>query len=290
MDPAKRLTIGNSLAPVVLAAVLLWTPCAAHPGIDEQIADLTERIAADGQDAVLYLRRGELHRIHRDWPKAEADYAKALRLDPDLLAARMCLGRMKLDAGEPAEARAVLDVYLAKRPDDPVGLVTRARALERLSLHLEAARDYDAAIASPKDRRPKPEYFLERAQALAAAGAAHYAEALRGLDEGLERLGRPVTLQNFAVELELKRRNFDAALDRLDRMWSGMARRETWLTRRGEILEAAGRFDEARAAYRGTLDAIDALPASRQANRAVARLADEARAGVARLDDKQAAR
>ena len=53
-----------------------------------------------------------------------------------------------------------------------------------------------------------------------------------------------------------------------------------------EILEVAKRFDEARAAYEQTLIAIEALPASRRKNRAVTRLAEQARAALERLEEK----
>lgn len=271
---------------VLFAAAICHAPAMAHPAIEQQISDLDERIAESPAEAALYLRRGELHRIHREWKLAEADYVKALRLEPELLTAEMCLGKMKLEQGRPKQARESLQRYLEKRPQDTVARVAFARALAQLSRHLEAAAEFDRAIRSVHDGKPKPEYYLERARALAGAGRKHYDAALAGLDEGLARLGQPVTLQNYAIELELERRHYDQALDRLDRMWSGSARRETWLVRRGEILERAGRFDEARAAYGETLTAIEALSARRQSNRAVARLADEARSGLARIADR----
>ena len=103
-------------------------------------------------------------------------------------------------------------------------------------------------------------------------------------DAGLERLGQPVTLQLYAIELELTRGRHDAALARLDRIAAQANRQETWLVRRGEILESAGRVEEARVAYSAALEAIKTLPASRRANRAVKTLQDEAEAALNRLD------
>jgi tetratricopeptide (TPR) repeat protein len=282
MKKTERIGIYALLAVgLAVACALLTGTTAAHPGIDEQIARLDEEIAATPGDAKLYLRRGELHRIHRDWEKAEADYRAALERDEGLRIAEFCLGRLKIEAGDPAAGRAILDRYLSARPNDAEARVFRARALAALGDPLAAAEDFSTAIRA--DETPRPEYFLERARALAAAGPDHVAQALEGLDEGLRLLGEPVTLQLFAIDLELERRNYDAALRRLERIASQSVRQEPWLVRKASILEAAGRLEEARSAYRQTLESLETLPAGRRGNRAVERLEQEARQALERL-------
>jgi len=272
-----------------MALVWLPGPTWSHPAIDKQIQELSARIVDSPTDAKLYLRRGELHRIHRDWSKAESDYRASLRLDPQLVIADYCLGRLKLDSGNPNEARGFLDRYLKQRPTDPEALATRARARTALGEHVAAAKDFTGAIEYAPNGAPRPEYFLERARALEAAGPSHVADALTGLDEGVEQLGDVITLQLYAVDLELARGNYEAALERLDRISAQSVRQEPWLVRKATILEAAGRTEEARAAYEKTLTSIDSLPASRRTNKAVTRLEDEAREALKRLGtDKQA--
>lgn len=278
----RRIVPSAVLWAALVSVGAVLCPALAHPAIDDQIAGLNARIAEDPDDAALYLRRGELHRIHRNWTEAEADYARALKMNPELLTARMSLGRMRLEAGQPKAALTELDVYLKSRPRDPVALVARARALEKLGRHLQAAESFSRAIAVSEEQRPRPEYYLERARALVAAGPKHSDQALLGLDEGLARLGQPVTLQNFAIEIELKRKRYDQALTRLDAMWAGSQRRETWSLRRGEILELAGRMPEAGQAYRLTLTAIEELTPARRENRAVQQLERQAIEGIER--------
>jgi tetratricopeptide (TPR) repeat protein len=268
---------------VVLALIWLAVPAWSHPAIDAQIEDLTAMIEESPTDANLFLRRGELHRIHRDWPKAEADYRASLELDPQLVIADYCLGRLRLDAGDPAGARAHLDRYLKQRPTDPEALAARARALNALGKHVEAAKDFTGAIDNSANDSPRPEYFLERARALEAAGPSHIAEALTGLDDGVDRLGEIITLQLFAVDLELARSNYEGALRRLDLISARSVRQEPWLVRKATILEAAGRNEDARAAYEQTLASINSLPSSRRNNKAVTRLENEAREALERL-------
>jgi predicted Zn-dependent protease len=275
--------------PVLLVAAMCLLPSAdAHPGIDEQITDLDKRIAATPTDATLYLRRGELYRIHRDWAQAESDYRHALKLDPDLVIVQQCIGRMMLESDRAAGAIKPLETYLGKRPSDTKTLALLSRAYLKLGKNLEAAQSYTRTLASVTDGKPRPEYYLERARALVAAGPKHIDKALAGLDEGLKALSYPITLQLYAIELEIDHLRYDAALTRLDQIASGSARKETWLIRRGEILEKAGRPEPAKQAYEQALDAIASLPESRIKNRAVERLLAQATAGIERLDAKPA--
>jgi predicted negative regulator of RcsB-dependent stress response len=129
---------------------------------------------------------------------------------------------------------------------------------------------------------------LERAQALASAGDGHVAEALRSLDEGVAELGPVVTLQLLAIELELRRKTYDAALARLDAVAAQSPRKETWLERRGQILASAGRAAEAGEAFVAALAAVEALPPPRRRVRAVIELEARLRTALARSSSRAA--
>ena len=274
-------------ATLIVLALLTGTFSGAHPGIDQQIADINERIEAEPANGSLYLRRGELHRIHRDWPLSEADYRRALQLDPELAIVDQALGRMLLESGQAKKALAPLKTYLKNCPEATTAHALLGRAFMQLGRYLDSAESYARALASLKDGKPRPEYFLERARALAAAGKEHRKAAIECLDDGLQVLNYPVTLQLYAIELETALRRYDSALARLDQIASRSARKETWLVQRGEILEQAGRPELAREAYENTLDAIAALPPARANNRAVERVREQATAGIERLDKQK---
>ena len=82
----------------------------------------------------------------------------------------------------------------------------------------------------------------------------------RGLDEGLVRLGWVVTLQQAALDYEMKRQKPEQALARLETILTRTNRKETWLVRKGEILLVAGKPSEARETLTFTLQTIEALP------------------------------
>jgi predicted Zn-dependent protease len=252
------------LASSLLLASLLVAPVrlSAHGDMHEQIAQVTREIAKDPKNAELYLKRGELHRAHQEWDEAQADYDRALTLDPGLFVVDFTRGRMFLEAGWPHSAKLSLDRFLRRQTNHVEALTARARALVKLERNLDAVQDYTVALRYAATG--KPELYIERAQALAGAGEAHFDEALRGLDEGMQKMGTLVTLQLYAIDVELKGRKFDAALERLDKIAAQSPRKETWLARRGEILQQAGRREEARKAYESALQAISTLPPARR--------------------------
>ena len=254
-----------------IALWALWAlavPASAHEGLHEQIEAVSRQIARDPNNAALRLKRGELYRLHRDWARALADYDRAAGLAPALAEVEFARGRMLFEAGRYREARAALDRFLVREPGDVSALLVRARTRVALGDVLGAAGDYSETLE--RMAPPEPDVYVERARALAGLGGAHAETALAGLDEGIARLGPLVTLELCAVDIELGCGRYDAALVRLDRIASGSARKETWLARRGEILERAGRPTEARAAYAEALDAIRSLPAYRRTRAVVA--------------------
>ena len=278
----RKIVNLRSLVGLVVIVLVGVVSVSAHDGLHEQIAEVTARIRRDPKNAALYLKRGELYRLHRDWTRAAADYDRAARLRPRLAEIDFARGRMLFEAGRLRPAQIALDRFLHGQPEHLEALITRGRVLVRLGQHAAGARDFTEAIA----RSPEPELFLERAQALSAGGAAHLDEALRGLDEGIAKHGPLVTLQLYAIDLELRRKHYDAALARLETVAAQSPRRETWLARRGEILTLAGRAHEARAAFAAALAAVESLPASRRRTRAVTELEARLRAALAHSDNR----
>jgi predicted Zn-dependent protease len=273
----RRQHIIRLLVAVVISLTFLSSVVRAHEGLHEQIVTTTAKIRLDPNNAALFLKRGELHRLHRDWRRAAADYNRAARLAPQLHVVDLGRGKMLFESGRPMQAKFVLDRFLSQQPNHFDGLLTRARVLARLGARAEAADEFTHVLGFATT--PEPELYLERAQVL-AGDEGNLEEALRGLDEGIKRLGPLVTLEVAAIDLELRRKNYDSALARLDLIAAQSARKEMWLVRRGEILKTAGRVVEARAAFDAALVAIDSLSPEHRQNRVVTALELRARSGL----------
>ncbi|HXG48587.1 MAG TPA: tetratricopeptide repeat protein [Methylomirabilota bacterium] len=274
----------QTLFSLAAFGLLPWTAL-GHGDVHGQIVDVTAQIAKDPTNASLLIRRGELYRVNQHWDHAQSDFDRALTLAPGLAVVDFLRGRLYLEADWPHSACAALDRFLAIHTNHVEALVTRARARQKIEDRLAAAMDYTRAIQFAVE--PRPELFIERAQVLMAAGTNHFAEALRGLDEGIARLGPLVTLQLYAIDLEIKLGRFDEALRRLDHVAAQSPRKETWLARRGEILTQAGRPEEARAAFQAALSALDKLPQSRRNVPAMMELEKRIKAELQTLNGKQ---
>jgi predicted negative regulator of RcsB-dependent stress response len=91
-------------------------------------------------------------------------------------------------------------------------------------------------------------------------------------------------LQLEAIDLELTAKRYDAALARVETIAAQSARKEAWLARRGDILEQAGRVEEARVTCEQALAAMESLPARHRKTRATTKLEAQVRAALARLE------
>jgi tetratricopeptide (TPR) repeat protein len=261
---------------LALAGSALPAPQAlAHGSFHDRVGAASSRIEREPANAAPYLERSVLYREHGDYALALADLEAGARLDPGRREVDLLRGRLHLARGRPDEAVPPLERLLEQSPDDPAANLVLARALAAAGRHLEASERYSRAIDHAPVALPEP--YLERARTLLAAGDEHRDDALRGLDEGMQRLGPVVALAMLAIEIETQGGRVDAALARLDGLAARSPRQETWLSRRGEILERAGRREEARASYARVLAELDTLPAHRRQTPAMRQLESQAR-------------
>lgn len=273
--------ISRSAAFVLVTTfVLAGGRTSAHGGIAERIAVLDAQIAQHPTRADLFVRRADLYRESRRWNDALADLDRAERIDRTLASPPLVRAHLHLDREQWQSAVDAATAVLARQANNVDALVVRARASTRLKRADAAAADYSAALAL----QPLPDLYLERARVFASAPATGPERALRSLDEGIAQLGPIVTLELAAIDLELRLERYDRALARIDAIAVQTTRKESWLARRGAVLERAGRRGEALAAYRAALDAAAALPDRLRKTAASMALVAEVRADITRLE------
>ena len=265
------------ISTLALACGFIATPAFAHGDLHPRILEITGQIQRAPTNALLYFQRAELYRIDGDFTNALTDLNTVARLDRSLKRVDFLRGQVQLDAGQPQSALTPLNRYLADQPSDSEAYTVRARVLAKLERPAAAIEDFTTAIKL--STTPSPELFIERAAAWRVLGQPQ--EALRGLDEGIRRLGPIVTLQLPAMDAELALKKTDAALARTDTVMARLQRKETWFVRRAEILRGAGREAEARTNYFAALEAINRLPPAHRGTRMTLELESRIRASLA---------
>jgi len=240
---------------VLLAAAGAW----AHAGVDELKRDIDAQVAARPGDPQLRLERARILQLAGEWEPALAELDAATERGANADEVGSTRAAVLLAAGRPQPALDELDVLLQRRPDAYGLLFERGRALLALGRPEDAAREFGRAIAGMP--QPRPEQVIARRDALLALG--RRAEAVAALDEGMARVGRVVSLQLPAIDLDVELGRYDSALRRLDELLA-QAANPAWVARRGDVLARAGRIEEARAEYARALALIDTRPGARQ--------------------------
>lgn len=159
-------------------------------------AALDRALALDDTLADAHTSRGNVRLSYDwDWSGAEAEYRRALELNPDHLDARVRYAYLLAAAGRTrdglAEVRRALDV-------DPL-----APHLGDVAMMLLYDRQYDLAIQTMRERlEQEPNQVARRyglARALAAAGRSR--EAVVELQAGIDRAGGPGSVPVYDAEL-----------------------------------------------------------------------------------------
>lgn len=244
-----------ALLLVIAVVVCLAHQANAHGDVHVQIDRITSLIEST-PTAELYVKRGDLHRLDENFMAALADLERAEKLNPALDTIFMTRGRTQFEAGRFEHAVQAFNRLLQSKPEHPEGLLFRARSSRARGDHAAALKDYDQLVALVPS--PVPDCFLERAASLVALKRP--LDAVRGLDEGIQRLGNLTVLQQCAMQIEVDLKQYEAALARIERVMAVLRRKEVWLERRGDILTAAGRQGDAMEAYTAALAAIAVLP------------------------------
>lgn len=279
MFAAPRPYLATLIGAVALA---LAAPAGAHPSIDEHERHVQAELAENPEDPDWHTSIGRVSFEKQDWDAALASYATARRLGADDERIALLEGTTYLEAGWPQMAKERFEAILARTPTDAAAHLGRGRAWMKLEHPEKAASDFAVVVATIPSLQPG--YVLEYRDALVQAD--RRGDAVEALDVGIARLGQVPALQLAAIDTQVEAENYDDALRRLDLLLVTSPDHPQWSARRGEILERAGRTEEARLAYASALKNIQTRTSGRRARR-LDQLEEDVRAALARSTDTQ---
>lgn len=224
-------------------------PADAHGAYHAVVEELSRKLEATPDDPSLHYKLACAHLEHGEWKEAREECGEVRRLakdgfDVDLIEAKALAGE-----GSFADAKRVLDALLAARPEHAAAFAQRGRVNLGLDRRADARADFEQALRL--DPRAPVDWWLEAARAGDAAAILRRALVAHGDDP---------QLLAASLDAELAAGNIDQALERVELLKRSAPRAEPWMARRARILDAAGRPDEARAAWTDLRDRLLALP------------------------------
>ena len=243
--------------------LLLLALASAHPDPRHTLEQLDEHLAASPDDAAILQQKTDILLSTGNPELAGPVVAKLLSLGPEdpqnlLLDARLAIANQ-----DSATALAKANALVATHPKFAAGWDFLA------GLHFDAGRRDEAITAKRRflelEPHPGPSDVMSCAAWLRDRGqTGDAAAAITLLDQGLTRMGCLTGLHNMAIEIELRLGRYDASLRRIDALAARFRPSVDLSLRRADILEQAGRYQEAAAACDSALALLDVLPPSRK--------------------------
>lgn len=256
---------------IIFCTVITISPASSHTDIELQIKSLDEQIQTVSNNGELYLKRAELHRRHLSWNEALVDFKNAEQhgISPDSL--YFFRGRLYQESNQENLALQYLTAAIESYPNHFEAYIERSKLPSRAIL--EAVKDLDKAISLLE--KPSPDLYLNRAKFLANAGPENFERLMKGLQDGVNKLGSIVSLLEFAIKHCMSEQNWIMAQQQIEQLPSLLRQSPKWLYIEGQIQGHLNNSDHAKKLYQEALDKIANLPKARSNSSAMLQLKSE---------------
>jgi len=255
------MIVSHSANPSLRACILMacWLSGASvvafgHGAYHDVVADLNAKLAVTPDDVDLRFRLAAAHVEHGEWKACLEEVAKVEALSGGAIRTTYLSGKALAGEGKLVPALSDLDAFLEAEPGHQLALIERARVRVKLGQVEAGFVDYEAALATSAPA----EVYVEAVEALRRHDRTEEAFALA--ETSVKETGGDPAALLCAIDCATSLGRTDDAVGHLDELMKKWPRPEPWMQRKAEILAAAGRQEEAKAAWRALHDHLLALP------------------------------
>jgi serine/threonine protein kinase/Flp pilus assembly protein TadD len=216
----------------------------------EALEDTNRGIELDGNNASAFEQRGEIYRnLLKQYGKAEEDYGRAISVDATFAPAYFDRATLNFERGALAAARRDYSKVIELNPND-------ATAYERRGTLCLATRDFDTALVDWQTLarlQPRPDAFYY--MTCICRGRGQYEAALAAIGQAMALVPNQPRFYGARAQLWHEYGKFPQALADLNLVLTRLDPKDAdAFDDRGDLYRALGRFEEAAANYRRSLE------------------------------------
>jgi tetratricopeptide (TPR) repeat protein len=252
-----------------------------HGNLEERIVALTEEIAKDPTNSLLYFKRGQLYQQHEEPDRALADYLKAevFGCTNKVLFFRQAEIYLKLRFFHSGIIST--EKYLQEDPFDIKIHKLRGALFRGMEDHDNAISAFRFVIEKTRNLSVsktgiRPENFLQLSEAYLEKDSSLVDSALMVIEDGLSILGEKVFfLQLKKLDYLKIQGNEEKILHQFDYFIESSDRKEKWYFRKAKFLFDQKEYSMANESLKCAISSYQKLPLRIQKTKAIIKLNDE---------------
>lgn len=254
-----KLLHGNCLRIVFICSIVAATQpmqLHGHATADAHMEDLSHQIEHNPADQMLRLKRAMIYLKQGNTDASWKDLTAAKKLGPEKNLWRF-LGHYYQAVNNPTLALQNFDKHLTQAPMDFAIIEVKAELLTKLDKQQEAITAYQFIINNKPQIQPG--YFLIIAELVAESSTANFEEAIKIIEQGLERLDHPVQLLRRLIDIHNRNRSYQNALKYNEILIEKIGASPHLLTEKANLLEHLNHQEQAQSLYRQVLKHLQTL-------------------------------
>jgi len=252
---------------ILLGGILL-----GHGLIDEQIEEVSRKLAAQPGNQELLLKRAELHRVHEDFQNARADLQKLTQADRPYRPALLTAAKFERSQSKVPQASQAIKRYFELGGNDSEAYREKARIETLQKNHKSAALSWQTFLS--KEKSPSMQDYHDGAISMLSSGEPD--EARKILKHALAIFPRGIALHHGLAECALTQKDLTetkAIFSKLRGHYPQLLPRLYY--QEGKIWQKYHQKIEAQSAYQAALAHLEMLPARKRQRSGFKKLAQD---------------